>query len=112
MEERIIQFVAREVGVSASEVLLSSDLSSDLGVAGDDGVELMEKFASEFGVVLDGFIPGAFFGSEGAFNPFVFLFLFWRKRRTPKLTVQDLLDLAVGGSWKAFCGTNPAQPPA
>jgi len=101
MEEQVIAFIAHECGVPLDHVKLSSDLAKDLGISGDDGVELMSKFAHEFGINLTGFNPADFFGSEAAFILFAVFFPSWwkRKRHRKSLTVGDLVKIARSRSW-------------
>jgi len=100
MEDQIRALVASERGMALEEIKLSSDLLYDLGIAGDDGVELMEEFAQKFDVDLAGFNPYEFFGPEGC-NPFAIFFpSFWKKH--PTLTVADLVQMAEARSWASF----------
>jgi acyl carrier protein len=53
LEERIIEFTAEERGMKREDVELSSSLSDDLGMDGDDAVEFFEKFGKTFSVDLE-----------------------------------------------------------
>lgn len=63
--ERVRQLVADETGAHRDEITLDTRLSDDLGVAGDDGCELMEAFAREFQVDMTGVDLFGHFGHEG-----------------------------------------------
>jgi hypothetical protein len=104
MEEQVMAFVARECGIASGRIKLSSDLAKDFGVAGDDGVELMSKYAHEFDVELTGFNPIEFFGSETAFILFAVFYPSWwkRKRHRKSLTVGDLVEMARCRSWESY----------
>jgi hypothetical protein len=52
LEQRIIAFTAKERGMKPDRIHLSSRLSHDLGMEGDDAVEFFEKFSKEFDVDL------------------------------------------------------------
>lgn len=52
LENRVIAFVARERGIRAAKISLTSRLNHDLGMDGDDAVEFFEKFGREFSVDL------------------------------------------------------------
>src|SRR5882672_3925474 len=97
MEQRIIEFVAAETGVAANKINLKTSLFSDLGVAGDDGCELIKNFARTFSVDVTGVDSSLYFGKEGV-NP---LLLFIKKLR-PKifpLTVEDLVKIVERKIW-------------
>jgi hypothetical protein len=48
LEEKVIDFVALKRGMRREKISLSSRLSQDLGMDGDDAVEFFERFAKEF----------------------------------------------------------------
>lgn len=52
IEQSILAFVARETGRNPKRLALNSRLVHDLGVDGDDAVELFEKFGEKYGVDL------------------------------------------------------------
>jgi len=66
---RVLDFVARETGRTKGNIHLSSRLFHDLGVDGEDGIDLIEKFGTEFSVDLSTFVAGKHFGPEAAFIP-------------------------------------------
>jgi acyl carrier protein len=53
LEERIIEFTAEERGMKREDIELSSGLSDDLGMDGDDAVDFLEKFGKKFSVDLE-----------------------------------------------------------
>ena len=52
MENRVMAFIAAEMELKRGKIQLSSRISDDLGIDGDDAVELFEKFGREFSVDL------------------------------------------------------------
>ena len=52
MEERVLGFIADEIGVKRGKISLQLRVAQDLGADGDDAVELFEKFAVSFSVDL------------------------------------------------------------
>jgi hypothetical protein len=54
LHERILALVSEATGVKLEKLQLTSTLSGDLGMEGDDAVEFFEKFGSEFAVDLSG----------------------------------------------------------
>jgi Protein of unknown function (DUF1493) len=53
LQDSIIEFTAEERGMKRKDILLSSCLSHDLGLDGDDAVEFFEKFGKDFNVDLE-----------------------------------------------------------
>jgi hypothetical protein len=53
LQDRIITFTAEERGMKRKRILLTSRLSQDLGMDGDDAVEFFEKLGKKFGVDLE-----------------------------------------------------------
>jgi acyl carrier protein len=53
LEDRIIKFAAEEQGMKSEGIELSSRLSDDLGMDGDDAVDFFEKFGKKFSVDLE-----------------------------------------------------------
>jgi len=78
LEERILQFVADKSTVEKASLRLDTTLAGDLGIAGDDGCELMEEFGCEFDVDLAHFVPSSYFGTESGCCPPVALFILLR----------------------------------
>jgi hypothetical protein len=98
LTQDLIAFVARELSVSPERIRLSTRLGKDLGVDGDDGLEVMARFAETFGVDLSALKPEAYFGPEGI-NPLWLLSPSWWRRKYKEITIQDLLDAARAGVW-------------
>jgi len=97
--DKVINLVARETGSDVRKISLQTELCRNLGVDGDDGIELMEKFGQEFRVDMQKFDFGRYFGPEAGFCPFLIFFpSWWRWRRQFKpLTIADLVKAAESG---------------
>jgi len=76
LKAEVIALVQEQTG--AKKVKLSSRLFEDIGVAGDDGVELLEEFAERFEVDVTKCSPGRYFGGEGMNLLALFSIDFWR----------------------------------
>ena len=72
MENEIILFVAEFTGNRPDQITRSTLLFDDLGVDGDDAVELMEEYSKRYEVKLDKFNVGEYFGPEGLPPWFIF----------------------------------------
>ena len=73
MESEVIKFISEFVGVPEKKITADTLVNDDLGVAGDDGIELMEAFANRFNVGLSTWEQD-YFGPEGM-SPFVIILL-------------------------------------
>ena len=62
--DRVRGLVSGQSGVPEAEVTLETRLFEDLGMDGDDGHELLEAFADEFGVDMSRMAPYNYFDDE------------------------------------------------
>jgi len=62
--DRVWGLVSGHSGTPESEITLESRLVEDLGIDGDDGCELLEGFADEFGVDMSGMDSFCYFDDE------------------------------------------------
>lgn len=107
LHDRILGFVASECGVNADRLSPATTLLGDLGIDGDDGWELLERFSQEFGVDLGSCDPSRYFGPEGwsLWTPLAWLAIALR-RGTPEerggltaISIADLTRSAESGFW-------------
>lgn len=101
--EEICAFTREELWDILGGLTEQTALAHDLGVAGLDGKEFMEKYAARFGVSLVGFDWVQYFGPEAS-NPLGFLLYIYRRliRRVParqlvlesEITLRHLLACA------------------
>ncbi|MDR2637450.1 MAG: DUF1493 family protein [Zoogloeaceae bacterium] len=68
LESRIIESLSRFTGIDASKISSSSSITDDLGVGGDDGIDLMNEFSREFDVDITNFEFDKYFGHEPGFS--------------------------------------------
>ncbi|RKU19264.1 hypothetical protein C6500_11230 [Candidatus Poribacteria bacterium] len=108
---RVKAFVAEETRVSSKKLTKltpDTDLSEGLGIAGDDGYDLLEAFCEEFEIQNTCEIdPYEYFGPEGC-NPFYIYVLLYdlvfdrEKLSDPgqtSLTMRDLVKSAEARRW-------------
>lgn len=62
--EELIDFIREESGAVSTKISEQTSIEDDLGVTGDDAVELMIKYAKLFNVDLSGFSPIKYFHPE------------------------------------------------
>ena len=106
---RVKTLVAELRNISEEELTPETHLVDDLGIAGDDGYELLEAFCEAFGITnMTEIEPYEYFGPE-AWNPFqvcldLYYLLFDRKKLkdsyslTP-LYLRDLVKSAEAKRW-------------
>lgn len=112
LEECVIEFVADFTGFKPERIQFHTTLYGDLGVAGDDGVDLVQAYGKRFQVDLAGFESVRHFGSEGLsiFAPLGLLWMilrlpFWKKRSPEEgsnlrvVRICDLVAFASAGRW-------------
>lgn len=102
---RMIEFVAGETRSRAARITPDTRLRTDLGVDGDDAVELLEKFADRFEVNMSAFQFAKYFGSEG-FGCSAMFWIFrcaiagrWLPTFESDITVGDLVEAAIAHAW-------------
>ena len=106
---RIKTLVVEQTGLGSEEELTpETHLADDLGIAGDDGYELLEAFCEEFEIQnMEEIEPAEYFGIEGGPNPFeIYLFLydlvFDREKQRysfSPLYLRDLVKSAEAKRW-------------
>jgi acyl carrier protein len=62
--DRVCGLVSGQSGTPEAEITLETRLVEDLGIDGDDGDELLQAFAHEFGVDMSSMDPLNYFGDE------------------------------------------------
>ena len=108
---RIKTLVVEQTGLATEEELTpETHLADDLGIAGDDGYELLEAFCEEFKIQnLEDVEPSEYFGTEGGPNPFfiyvvLYELVFDREKlkgtdSCSPLYLRDLVKSAEAGRW-------------
>ena len=101
LQESLIEFVSIQRNINPARLSAETRLNHDLGIDGDDGIEFMAAFSSQFDVNLSAFESSKYFGPEGSGNPFVWLWWFVT-RSWPKfvpITLGDLQSSINAGCW-------------
>jgi Protein of unknown function (DUF1493) len=109
--EEVKAFTLRELWETPDGLTEQTSLAHDVGIAGLDGKEFIEKYAIRFGVSLEGFDWIVYFGPEGVGigAPLGLVVFLWRRyvqripARTlvglPELTLGHLVECANNGRW-------------
>lgn len=111
--EELRAFVCEELWDLPNGLTEQTSLAHDLGIAGLDGKDFMEKYGSRFDVSLEGFDWVEFFGAEGLGTgaPVGIVTHLWRRYvrqiparelvGLPELTLGHLVSCAKEGKWQA-----------
>lgn len=106
MQSEVIAFISEFTGTDPSKITLETLVNDELGVDGDDGVDLLFEFCAKFNVDLSS-IDKLYFGPEGS-NPFsailIGLSALWRglhgrPSRYLPLPVKQFVYSAEAGKW-------------
>lgn len=87
LKEQVLEIVSKHTGRPPSVLSLETDLFGDLGMDGDDALDLLLHIRSEFGVDMDAVQFDKHFGPETAFNPFAVMLPSWWRIRSHRLPV-------------------------
>jgi acyl carrier protein len=100
--ETVIQFVSKYWSVSANNLSKDTRLEDDLGITGDDAVELFDKFSKEFHIDISDLDLRKYFESEGV-GLINFSRIFGKqikvKRSLHEITISDLVNTLKIGKW-------------
>ena len=108
VQDQVLEFTATELGIPMSKLTHGKSLMHDLGVAGDDGSEFILEFCQNFNVAVGDFDPVTYFGEEASGNMFAMLFELITQRhvrKTPRLTIADLIQSAETGRLSGWRST-------
>lgn len=90
--DKLKSFVVEKAGVDANEVVREAGIEEDLGIYGDDAMELLVAYGKFFNVDVTKFMAADYFSPEGdAILPAIIrLFTGNKRRKTKILTVGHL----------------------
>jgi acyl carrier protein len=111
INKQIIQFIAHQISEKPEKIFLETRINIDLGVDGDDAVELLDEFSTLFNVDLSHFQHDKYFGPEAGGGDLIGLILwtlYWTyckvfgKIYNPSysvapITIQDLVKAVETG---------------
>jgi acyl carrier protein len=100
-QDEVIEFIAKELGISKMKLKMESRMFHDLGVDGDDAGEFIVAFSKRFDVDISDFIFNDYFGNEGC-NPFALFISLFNSKKLKPLTVAMLIEAAENKCWKEY----------
>lgn len=103
--DKLVQVISRFLEIDPQLLSESTSLFHEHGVAGDDGVELLELIEAEFKIDMSGVDSSKYFGTEAALlNPFYFLYcLLWGRKLDHgivRLEISDIRRSVETGVWQ------------
>ncbi len=66
---KLKEFIVQQAGVDVHEVTPDARLYEDLGIYGDDAVELLIEYGKKFNVDVSKFMAADYFEGEGGIGP-------------------------------------------
>ena len=100
LQERVLAFVSEAANVSVERLSLGTRLEEDLGITGEDAVELLSAFAERFGVDTARLDFHKHFGPEGC-NPLWLLYKppWLKSHGAYPVTIHHLIRVAEARRW-------------
>lgn len=90
----VLDFLSNTLKKPKSKIHLSDSIFHDLGVDGDDAIDLIRDYSERFNVSLDDFKINDYFGSEGSSLIHLVIELVTKRsyKSMPRLEVKDLIE--------------------
>lgn len=92
VKEQIFEFIIDELGSYSFPMSLETQIENDLGITGDDAIDLIDNLSKRFGFKIDDFKPEIYFYPEPGF-----LQLNHQGNRKP-LTLGHIYNAVLSGS--------------
>ena len=98
--EKIKIFINEHLVVNTDEITLETQIENDLGVYGDDAIDLIIAFGKNFNVDVSNFMASDYFSPEGdsIFPAIVRFFTGKKKKKIKELTINQLCKAIISGS--------------
>ena len=102
--KKLIQLISDFIGVDPALLVDDCSIFHDFGVAGDDGLELLEAIANEFEIEMSNVESCRYFGPEAPYNPFYHLYCMAQGKKLHhdlvRLEISDLKSTVENGIWQ------------
>ena len=110
-KKAVIETIRRRHSGENAEMSFDTDLAGDLGIDGDDAIEIFKSLATQFSIDFSGIEWDRHFGPEAGCSPLAFLspkYAAWHRCRIP-VTIRDLVNATVTKEW-TMSYTGQAEP--
>lgn len=88
-EEQLIQFIREEIGEFKKQIDSFTQIENELGITGDEAIELIENISKKFNVDISAFDFKKYFHPEPRF--------FNKYGKVEPLTIQNIQDSIISG---------------
>lgn len=96
IRRRVIEFLNNELKLDKYKLKDDTRIFHDLGVDGDDAIELIENFSQKFDVKISDFPYEKYFGPEASLSPFsIIAHILGKQKKFQPLRVADLVNAAI-----------------
>ena len=95
--DELCEFICEHQGILPEKVTQDSRIVEDLGIAGEDGYELINDLMVQYDLDFSKFDFSIYFGSEGI-NPLDFFKLIFHRKNRKVLTVKLLYQICKSSS--------------
>ena len=95
IDVQITEFLSAQLSIPRRKIAPEHSLFHDFGVDGDDAVELIQEYSTQFNVSVDAFELDKYFGPEvssSLIQMIVDLFTKSNLSNTPRFTVKELIQ--------------------
>lgn len=94
------EFIVNKVGVDYAEVTRDAKLEEDLGIYGDDAIELLVAYEKKFSVNISNFMAADYFSPEGdiILPALIRMITGKKKKKTKYLTIEHLEKGILAGT--------------
>ena len=90
--EKIKKFISAQCGISETKIFENSCLEKDLGIYGDDAIELMIEYGKVFQVNVSEFLAADYFSPEAKYSPFLI-----KDSKKKELNIRQLMKGITAG---------------
>jgi acyl carrier protein len=95
--DKLKAFIIKEAGVKENEVIPEAKLEADLGVYGDDAIDLLLAYSKVFNVDVSQFKAADYVGPEGDIVLMAIESLFGKEKDRKDITINDLQKGIIAG---------------
>ena len=96
---QVRDLLVSEFGIKSSKIKPESRIREDLGICGDDGIDLFTALEEQYGVDLSEYRHDEHFEPERVNFRTMFTKAWWKYQPQLTITVADLVDAVKSGKW-------------
>ena len=100
LKTNVLNLIEKLTKIKSCNLSLEMSLFHDLGLDGEDAMQLIQEYSKEFNVDIQDFCFDEYFGNEGAISPFGLITMMFSNRLKvdkKRLSINDLVQSANKG---------------